>query len=80
MRQRSLMIEHRAEIAHIKPAAARFTFPEMFSLAQWRDLFADDTVPRGILGVMLAILVIPYFVRLDRDFDFRAMTCPLDRA
>jgi hypothetical protein len=36
--------------------------------------------PRGIVGVMLAILVIPYFARLDRDFDFRALTCPLDRA
>jgi len=29
---------------------------------------------------MLAILVIPCFARLDRDFDFRAVTCPLDRA
>ena len=37
------------------------------------------TVPRAI-PVMLAILVIPCFARLDRDFDFRAVTCPLDRA
>jgi hypothetical protein len=37
------------------------------------------TVPR-VIPVMLAILVIPCFARLDRDFDFRAVTCPLDRA
>jgi hypothetical protein len=37
------------------------------------------TVPRAI-PVMLAILVIPCFARLDRDFYFRAVTCPLDRA
>jgi hypothetical protein len=33
-----------------------------------------------MFGVMLAILVIPYFARLDRGFDFPAVTCPLDRA
>jgi hypothetical protein len=37
-------------------------------------------LPRGIFGFMSAILVIPYFVRLDRGFDFRAVTGPLDRA
>jgi hypothetical protein len=53
-------VKHRAEIAHIKPAAARFTFSEMLGFAQRRtiDLGADD-FPRGISGVMLAILVTP---------------------
>jgi hypothetical protein len=37
-------------------------------------------VPRGIFGVRLAILVMPYFVKLDRGIDFRALACPLDRA
>jgi hypothetical protein len=30
-------------------------------------------------GFMPAILVIPYFDRLDRGFDFGAVTCPVDR-
>jgi hypothetical protein len=37
MRQRFLMVEHCAEIAHIEPAAARFAFPKMFGLAHWRS-------------------------------------------
>ena len=43
-RQRPLMIENRAEIAHVEITAARFTFPKMFGLAQARaaDLLADD--------------------------------------
>jgi hypothetical protein len=53
----------------------------MFGLAQRQaiDLLADDFTA-WIFGFMSAILVIPYFVRLDRGFDFRAVTGPLDRA
>jgi hypothetical protein len=42
--QRPFMIEHRTEIAHIKPAAAGFAFPKMIGVAQRRatDLLADD--------------------------------------
>jgi hypothetical protein len=36
VRQRFLVVEHRAEIAHIKPTAAGFAFPKMLGLAQWR--------------------------------------------
>jgi hypothetical protein len=36
MRQRFFMVEHRTEIAHILPTAARFAFPEMLGLTQWR--------------------------------------------
>jgi hypothetical protein len=53
MRQWLLMIEHRAEIAHVEPAEIIFTNVRRAGLA---------------------------FARLDRDFDFRAVTCPLDRA
>jgi len=53
----------------------------MFGLAQRQaiDLLADDFTA-WIFGFMSAILVIPYFVRLDRGFDFRAVTGPLDRS
>jgi hypothetical protein len=37
VRQRFLMIEHRTEIAHIKPAAAGFAFVKMLGLAQWQS-------------------------------------------
>jgi hypothetical protein len=33
MGQRLLVIEHRAEIAHVKPVAAHFKFEKMVSLA-----------------------------------------------
>ena len=58
-----------------------FHISEMFGLAQRQaiDLLADDFTA-WIFGFMSAILVIPYFVRLDRGFDFRAVTGPLDRA
>jgi hypothetical protein len=48
MPQRLLLVVHRAEIEHIKSAAARLTFVKMVSLAQRRpaDLLADD-FPRG---------------------------------
>ena len=60
MRQRPLMIEHRAEIAHGDPAAAGFAFEKMLGLIGWlhADASADD-FPRGIVGVMRAILVMP---------------------
>src|SRR5450755_5064296 len=60
--------------------------PHISNLKKWSASLSGGpltclpmTVPRGI-PVMLAILVIPCFARLDRDFDFRAVTCPLDRA
>ena len=51
MRQRFLVIEHRAEITHIKPAAARFAFPKMLSLGQWwsTDTLAHDHPARDRL-------------------------------
>ena len=75
-----LVLKHRAEIAHVELAAARFEF-EKCSTSSIRcpPIRLPTTVPRAI-PVMLAILVIPCFARLDRDFDFRAVTCPLDRA
>jgi hypothetical protein len=44
MRQRFLVVEHRAEITHIEPTAARFAFPKMLGLGQWRstDTLAHD--------------------------------------
>jgi hypothetical protein len=36
--QRSVVIEHRAAIAHIKPTATGFAFPAMLTLAQRRTL------------------------------------------
>ena len=48
MRQRFLVVEHRAQIAHIKPAAARFAFVIMLGLAQSRatGLLANDLPAR----------------------------------
>jgi hypothetical protein len=74
------VIEHRAEIAHVDPAAAHFKFEKMLCLVgRLHASRLPMTVPR-VIPIMLAILVIPCFARLDRDFDFRAVTCPLDRA
>ena len=44
MGQGLLVIEHRAEIAHVEPAAARFAFPKMFGFGQRRSAgyLADD--------------------------------------
>ena len=36
MRQRSLVIEHRAEIAHVKPSAEGFAFEKKLGFAQRR--------------------------------------------
>ncbi len=47
MRQRGVVIEHRAKVAHVKLAAADFTFPKMLGFAQWRDLFSDDRASRN---------------------------------
>ena len=46
--QRFLVIEHRAEIAHIKLSAARVAFPEMLGFAQRRaaSLLAVDFAAR----------------------------------
>jgi len=57
MRQRFLVVEHRAEIAHIKPTVARFAFVKMLGLAQWRSVRLPITVPRGMIRGMRAILV-----------------------
>jgi hypothetical protein len=48
MRQRFLVVEHRAEIAHIEPTPARFAFVKMFGLAQWWSarLLADHCPAR----------------------------------
>ena len=48
MRQPFLVVEHRAEIAHIKPTAASFAFVKMLGLAQWRParLLAHDRPAR----------------------------------
>ena len=75
-----LMIEHRAEIAHVKPVAAHFKFENMLCLIGRLHAVALADDGASAIPVMLAILVIPCFARLDRDFDFRAVTCPLDRA
>jgi hypothetical protein len=72
MRQRFVVVEHRTEVTHIEPTAARFAFVKVFGLAQWRSarLFTDDCPPpRGIIGVMRASLVI-LAARVDRDLDF----------
>jgi hypothetical protein len=69
------VLKHHPEIEDVEITAAQFAFPKMFSLAQWPKM-----LPRGILGLVPAILVIPYFARRDRGFDFRAATRPLDRA
>jgi hypothetical protein len=37
MRQRFFVVEHRTEIAHIEPTAARFAFVKVFGLAQRRS-------------------------------------------
>jgi hypothetical protein len=44
VRQRSLVVEHRAEIADVEPSAAEFTFPKMFGFGQRRSAgqLADD--------------------------------------
>jgi hypothetical protein len=49
MRQRPLMIENRAEIAHVEITAAGFAFPKMFGLVQRRaaGLLADDLSARN---------------------------------
>jgi hypothetical protein len=48
MRQRFLVVEHRAEIAHIEPTAARLAFVKMIGLAQRRAArsLADDRPAR----------------------------------
>jgi hypothetical protein len=78
MRQRFFVVEHSTEIAHIKPAAARFAFVKVFGLLNGGPLVSlPMIVPRGIVGVMRAILVILAAARFDRDFGFRAARCPL---
>jgi hypothetical protein len=74
------VIKHRAEIAHVKPVDAHFKFENMLCLIGRLHAvaLADDGAARN--SSHAAILVIPCFARLDRDFDFRAVTCPLDRA
>jgi len=42
MRQRLLVLKHRAEIAHVEITAAEFAFPKMFSLAQRAGLFQSS--------------------------------------
>src|SRR5712672_360174 len=44
MRQWLLVIAHRAEVAHVKPSAARFAFSKMFGFGQRRPAghLADD--------------------------------------
>jgi hypothetical protein len=44
MGQGLLVIELRAEIAHVEPAAARFAFPKVFGFSQRRSAayLADD--------------------------------------
>jgi hypothetical protein len=43
------LIEHRAEIAHVEPAAARFALPKMFGFGQRRSTgHLADYFPRGI--------------------------------
>jgi hypothetical protein len=61
MRQRLLMIEHRAEIAHVEPTAARLTLPKMFGGGS--PVTLPMIFPRGTGGVMLAILVKPFWLR-----------------
>jgi hypothetical protein len=58
MRHRFLVVEHRAEIAHIKPTAARFAFPKMLASLNGGPPDCLPMIdPRGIVGVMRAILV-----------------------
>jgi hypothetical protein len=70
MWQRFFVVEHRAEIAHIEPTAARFAFVKVFGLAQWRParLLANDLPVldhrRHARDVILAA------ARFDRDLDF----------
>jgi hypothetical protein len=58
MRQRLLVIEHRAEIAHVEPTAACFAFPKMLGFGQRRatGLLADD-FPRG-RGVSISLMAL----------------------
>jgi hypothetical protein len=48
MRQWSFVIEHRAEIAHVEPAAARFAFEKVFALVRGStaDALTDDGAAR----------------------------------
>jgi len=52
MRQRFLVVEQRAEITHIKPAAARFAFVKVFNGGP--PVRFPTIVPRGIVGVIRA--------------------------
>jgi hypothetical protein len=67
------MVEHGAKIAHIKPTTAHFALPKVFGSVNGGPLIRSPmtvmTVPRGMIGVMRAILVI-FAARADRDREF----------
>jgi hypothetical protein len=52
MRQRLLVIVHRAEIELIKPAAARFTFVKMVSLASDGPLTCLQMIFRAVMAAL----------------------------
>jgi hypothetical protein len=60
MRQRFFMVEHCTEIAHIVPTTARFAFPEMLCLGQWRPAISLTHNRPGMVRVIRATLVISY--------------------
>jgi hypothetical protein len=59
MWQGLLVLKHRAKIAHVEPSATEFAFPKMFGLGHGGSPVTLPMIfPRGIFGVMFAILVI----------------------
>jgi len=75
------VIEHRAEIAHVKPSAEGYTFEKKLGFSQRRaaGLHADDLSARNRRRHASSLSCLA-LARFDRNLGFRAVTCPLDRA
>src|SRR4051794_34106194 len=74
LRQRSLVIEHRAEIAHIEPSRTHRAFQEMIGLGFGDAISVDAVAARNFpMGGGNRILLEPFAGALQRRIDFNGL-------